>query len=221
MKVPWISKEKIALKARDLLETFQAVAGYRVKPPIPVEDIIERSLGLRLLYEDLEKVFGSNDVLGATYIDSEPPISNRGLYVSTRGSSSIALRGDWFLPALTRWVTGSCTAGMWMWRGSVTRNMRPSCAGPGTLKNPLNGRPITLRLVCSCRKKRFERRFKRCVGQNHLLSTMSEVRLKVSIVLQNRLLSNGLSLRPPCVKQVDSRMSPNRPWSFDYRTLAY
>ena len=70
MKVPWISKEKIALKAMDLIEDFQVVAGYTVKPPIPVEDIIERSLGLRLLYEDLEKVLGSNDVLGATYVES-------------------------------------------------------------------------------------------------------------------------------------------------------
>ena len=80
MKVPWISKEKIALKAKDLLETFQAVAGYRVKPPIPVEDIIERSLGLRLLYEDLEKVFGSNDVLGATYIESRVICINERLF---------------------------------------------------------------------------------------------------------------------------------------------
>jgi len=110
MKVPWISKERIALKAMDLMEAFQVVAGYRVRPPIPVEDIIERVLGLRLLYEDLEKVFGSNDVLGATYVES-------GVILSTRGCSSIALRGDWFLRALTRWGTGSCTAGMWMERG--------------------------------------------------------------------------------------------------------
>jgi len=55
MRVPWISKERIALKATDLIKNFQALAGYRVKPPIPVEDIIERALGLRLLYEDLEK----------------------------------------------------------------------------------------------------------------------------------------------------------------------
>ena len=46
------------------------VAGYRVKPPIPVEEIIERVLGLKLLYEDLGKIFGSNDVLGATYVES-------------------------------------------------------------------------------------------------------------------------------------------------------
>ncbi|MGM0426358.1 MAG: hypothetical protein ACQEQ7_03880 [Thermodesulfobacteriota bacterium] len=44
------------------------MAGYAVRPPIPVENIIERALGLRLLYEDLEKVFGHHDVLGAMII---------------------------------------------------------------------------------------------------------------------------------------------------------
>jgi len=80
MKVPWISKEKIALKATELMEAFQVVAGYTVKPPIPVEDIIERVLGLRLLYEDLEKVFGSNDVLGATYVESGVICINERLF---------------------------------------------------------------------------------------------------------------------------------------------
>ena len=80
MKVPWVSKEKIASRAMDLMEAFQAVAGYRVKPPIPVEDIIERSLGLRLVYEDLGKVFGSNDVLGATYVASKVICINERLF---------------------------------------------------------------------------------------------------------------------------------------------
>ena len=80
MKVPWISKEEIALKAMDLIEAFQTMAGYMVKPPIPVEDIIERSLGLRLVYEDLEKVFGSNDVLGATYVVAKVICINERLF---------------------------------------------------------------------------------------------------------------------------------------------
>ena len=80
MKVPWISKENIALKAMDLIEAFQVVTGYRVRPPIPVEDIIERGLGLRLLYEDLEKVFGSSDVLGATYVESGVICINERLF---------------------------------------------------------------------------------------------------------------------------------------------
>ena len=80
MKVPWISKEEIDRKATDLLEAFQTMAGYMVKPPVPVEDIIERSLGLRLIYEDLEKVFGSKDVLGATYVESKIICINERLF---------------------------------------------------------------------------------------------------------------------------------------------
>jgi len=64
----------------DLLEAFQTMAGYTVRPPVPVEDIIERSLGLRLLYEDLEKMFGSKDVLGATYVESKVICINERLF---------------------------------------------------------------------------------------------------------------------------------------------
>ena len=80
MNVPWISKERIASKAMNLVNDFQAMAGYRVSPPIPVEDIIERSLGLRLLYEDLVKVFGSSDILGATYVESRLICINERLF---------------------------------------------------------------------------------------------------------------------------------------------
>jgi len=64
----------------DLMNDFQAVAGYMVRPPVPVEDIIERSLGLRLLYEDFDKVFGSSDVLGATYVESKLICINERLF---------------------------------------------------------------------------------------------------------------------------------------------
>lgn len=80
MKVPWISKEKIALKATDLIDNFQSLAKYEVKPPIPVEDIIERYLGLKLLYDDLEKIFGTKDALGATYVKSKIICINERLF---------------------------------------------------------------------------------------------------------------------------------------------
>ena len=81
-RYPWISKEKIALKALDLIEKFQTLAEYEVKPPIPVEDIIERYLGLRLLYDDLTKVFG-RDVLGAVYVESKAICINERLFESS------------------------------------------------------------------------------------------------------------------------------------------
>ncbi len=82
MNVLWISKEKIALKATALIENFQALAKYEVKPPIPVEDIIERCLGLRLLYDDLHRVFG-RDVLGAVYVESKAICINERLFESS------------------------------------------------------------------------------------------------------------------------------------------
>ena len=79
MKVPWIPKEKIALKATELIDGFQAMAKYEVKPPIPVEDIIERYLGLSLLYNDLTRVFGK-EVLGAVYVEAKAICINERLF---------------------------------------------------------------------------------------------------------------------------------------------
>ena len=79
MKVPWISKERIALKANELLHNFQILAKYKVKPPIPLEDIIERYLGLTLLYDDLNRIFGTN-VLGVIYVESKTICINERLF---------------------------------------------------------------------------------------------------------------------------------------------
>lgn len=80
MKVPWMSKTAIARKAESLIEDFQQKAGYPVTPPIPVEEIIERSLGLELHYVDLEKILGTRDVLGATYAKSKRICINERLF---------------------------------------------------------------------------------------------------------------------------------------------
>ena len=70
MKVPWMSRKAISRKAEALIQDFERKAGYPVTPPIPVEEIIERSLGLEIQYADLERILGSSDVLGATYVKS-------------------------------------------------------------------------------------------------------------------------------------------------------
>ncbi|MDZ7697458.1 MAG: ImmA/IrrE family metallo-endopeptidase [Deltaproteobacteria bacterium] len=80
MKVPWVSKKKMAHKAGQLLDAFEASAGYRVKPPIPVEEIIERTLGLKLIYTDLTEILGAGDVLGATYVESRTVCINERLF---------------------------------------------------------------------------------------------------------------------------------------------
>ena len=81
MNVPWLSKETIARKATELIDGFQAIAGYEVKPPIPVEDIIERYLGLRLIYDDLTRIF-HQEILGAVYVQAKTICINERLFES-------------------------------------------------------------------------------------------------------------------------------------------
>ena len=69
MKVPWLPKQEIALQARKVLSTHETLTGKPVEPPIPVEDIIERSLNLRFSYEDLQEGYGLEGVIGALYVD--------------------------------------------------------------------------------------------------------------------------------------------------------
>jgi hypothetical protein len=79
MKVPWLTKERISEAASGLIADYEAMAGYPIRPPIPVEDIIEKFLGLRLSFEDLEKILGLKDVLGATYVDARQICINERL----------------------------------------------------------------------------------------------------------------------------------------------
>ena len=69
MKVPWLSRQAIEMAAEGLLGHYQWKIGRPVVPPIPVEDIIERGLGLNLTYSDLRTRLKMPDVLGATFLD--------------------------------------------------------------------------------------------------------------------------------------------------------
>ncbi len=80
MNIPWLPKEKIAIAARQLIDDFQTMAKYDIQPPIPVEDIIERHLGLRLVYHDLDRVFKSRNCLGATYVTKKTICVNEKLF---------------------------------------------------------------------------------------------------------------------------------------------
>lgn len=65
-----MSKRCISQSSRHLLQDYEARMGIPLRPPIPVEDVIERHLGLALCFEDLEEKLGMRDVLGATYVRS-------------------------------------------------------------------------------------------------------------------------------------------------------
>lgn len=68
MKVRWLAKESIAKSASDLVRDYEKLVARLVHPPIPVEAIIERYLGLTLSFEDLEASQGMEGVLGAIFL---------------------------------------------------------------------------------------------------------------------------------------------------------
>ncbi len=68
MKVPWLPKSGIETIATDVLAGYEEMTGAPVAPPIPVEDVIERYLDLRIGFMDFEKTYGFHGVLGAIYV---------------------------------------------------------------------------------------------------------------------------------------------------------
>ncbi|MBT8331426.1 MAG: ImmA/IrrE family metallo-endopeptidase [Deltaproteobacteria bacterium] len=68
MRIPWLTKKSIAAAAHGLIADYEAKLERRVQPPIPVENIIECGLSLRLGFADLRKTLKLDDVLGATYV---------------------------------------------------------------------------------------------------------------------------------------------------------
>ena len=69
MRVPWLAKEAISRKAGIVIADYEAEAGRRIAPPIPIEELIEFGLKLALVFEDLRGKLGLPDVLGATYAE--------------------------------------------------------------------------------------------------------------------------------------------------------
>jgi Zn-dependent peptidase ImmA (M78 family) len=79
MKVPWLSKKSIRAAASEVIANYEAKVERRVEPPIPVENIIERGLDLRLGFIDLRKKLKLDDVLGATYVKKKLICVDRSL----------------------------------------------------------------------------------------------------------------------------------------------
>jgi Zn-dependent peptidase ImmA (M78 family) len=79
MKVPWLTKKSIAAAAGGVITDYEAKIKRPVQPPIPVENIIERGLSLKLGFTDLRKKLKFDDVLGATYVKEEMICVDRSL----------------------------------------------------------------------------------------------------------------------------------------------
>ena len=68
MNVPWLPKKIIIEGAAKIVSDYEVMIGHKIGPPIPVEDIIRRYLGVKLGFMDFEEKLGMKGVLGATYV---------------------------------------------------------------------------------------------------------------------------------------------------------
>ena len=75
--VPYLSDETIERDAAALLADYAQARGIAIRPPIPIEDIVEKHLKLGIEFDDTHKLFsvprsGSGlepDILGAIFFD--------------------------------------------------------------------------------------------------------------------------------------------------------
>ena len=72
--VPYLADEVIERDAAALLAEYAQARGVVIKPPIPIEDIVEKHLKLRVEFDDTHKLFGiprdpDPDILGAIFFD--------------------------------------------------------------------------------------------------------------------------------------------------------
>jgi Zn-dependent peptidase ImmA (M78 family) len=74
--VPYLSEATIERDATALLIEYARTRGVAIAPPIPIEDIVEKHLKLRIEFDDTHKLFGiprdpecDADILGAIFFD--------------------------------------------------------------------------------------------------------------------------------------------------------
>jgi hypothetical protein len=77
--VRWFSKDEITFLVSELLEGFEQFVGRPIEPPLPVEEMIERYLGISMEYDDLKSILDLPDVLGATWIQERKIVIDKTL----------------------------------------------------------------------------------------------------------------------------------------------
>ncbi len=78
LRVPYIADEAIERDAEALLAQYAHAKGIKIKPPIPIEDIVEKHLKLRVEFDDLHRLLDiprsgiglHPDIFGAIWLES-------------------------------------------------------------------------------------------------------------------------------------------------------
>ena len=85
IKVPFMTTEAIEKDAASLLAEYAKARGILIAPPIPIEDIIEKHLKLRIDFDDMHSACGvplpvtGADILGAMIFDEKRIVIDQSL----------------------------------------------------------------------------------------------------------------------------------------------
>ena len=84
-KVPYMTPEAIEQDAAALLAEYARARGVVIVPPIPIEEIVEKLLKLRIEFDDTHSLFGiprsgtAPDILGAMFFNEERIVIDESL----------------------------------------------------------------------------------------------------------------------------------------------
>ena len=67
--VPWVSDKMIEAEADFIIQRYAKECEPILRPPIPVDEIPERLLRVSLDFDDLGRLLGRPDAIGATWFD--------------------------------------------------------------------------------------------------------------------------------------------------------
>jgi len=70
MDVPYLSRGMLEVRAGLLLQAYGQEKRRTVKPPIPVDSIMENFLKLKFSFMDMRRIFGVDDVAGALWMET-------------------------------------------------------------------------------------------------------------------------------------------------------
>ena len=92
IRVPFLPEQTIERDAEALLAEYAHTRGVTLHPPVPIEDIVEKHLKLRVDFDDLHTVLGipqegpEPDIFGAIWVDKREIFIDQSLDPEERPS---------------------------------------------------------------------------------------------------------------------------------------
>ena len=90
LRVPYMPDDAVERDAEALLAQYAHARGVEMRAPIPIEDIVEKHLKLRVEFDDLHRLRGGlgldPDIFGAIWLDSGSVVIDESLDPEERRS---------------------------------------------------------------------------------------------------------------------------------------